>query len=136
MSRYAKSYLLSRLAIGTSMFGHGLVRLPKLSFFNHGIALQFRLHGSILPTALVLPFGYILPFAEFIIGLLLLIGLFTEKALIAGAIVMILLIFGSTTIEEWDAIPSQLIHVAFFVVLLAFIEYNSYTLDAALRRKI
>jgi thiosulfate dehydrogenase [quinone] large subunit len=48
---------------------------------------------------------------------------------------MIALIFGSTTIEEWDAIPSQLIHVAFFVVLLAFIEYNSCTLDAALRRK-
>jgi thiosulfate dehydrogenase [quinone] large subunit len=118
------------------MFGHGLVRLPKLSVFSHGIALQFRLQGSIVPTAMVMPFCYILPFAEFLIGLLLLIGFFTEEALIAGAIVMILLIFGSTTIEEWDAIPSQLIHVVFFVVLLAFIEYNSCTLDAALRRKI
>lgn len=134
MSRYTKSYLLSRLAIGASMFGHGLVRLPKLPVFSNWMVGQFQNHKSILPSALVMPFSYILPFAEFIIGLLLLIGLFTEKALIAGAIVMILLIFGSTTIEEWDAIPSQLIHVAFFAVLLTFIEYNSYALDKASRK--
>ncbi len=116
------------------MFGHGLVRLPKLPVFSNWMVGQFQNHKSILPSALVMPFSYILPFAEFIIGLLLLIGLFTEKALIAGAIVMILLIFGSTTIEEWDAIPSQLIHVAFFAVLLTFIEYNSYALDKASRK--
>src|SRR6266702_819581 len=117
MVRYTKSYLLSRLGIGISMFGHGLVRMPKLPVFSNWVMGKFS--HSILPSALVLPFSYILPIAEFLIGLLLLLGLFTEKALIAGAIVMILLIFGSTTIEEWDAIPSQLIHLAFFAILLA-----------------
>jgi thiosulfate dehydrogenase [quinone] large subunit len=134
MSRYTTPYLLSRLAIGASMFGHGLVRLPKLPVFSNWMVGQFQTHKSILPSALVMPFSYILPFAEFIIGLLLLIGLFTEKALITGAIVMILLIFGSTTIEEWDAIPSQLIHVVFFAGLLIFIEHNSYALDKAFRK--
>jgi len=29
------AYLLSRLAIGLSFFGHGLVRLPKLDGFSN-----------------------------------------------------------------------------------------------------
>jgi len=133
MSAYKKSFLLARLAIGTSLFGHGLARLPKLDKFSHGMAGQFQ--HSILPQPLVIAFGYALPFAEFGIGLLLLIGLFTRSALVAGAIVMILLLFGTTTIEQWDAIPAQLFHVAFCVVLLVFVDrYDSWSLDQALRR--
>ena len=133
MSAYKKSFLLARLAIGTSFFGHGLARLPKLNKFSHGMAGQFQ--HSILPQGLVIAFGYVLPFAEFGIGLLLLIGLFTRAALVAGAIMMILLLFGTTTIEQWDAIPAQLIHVVFLVVLLIFVDrYDSWSLDMALRR--
>jgi thiosulfate dehydrogenase (quinone) large subunit len=133
MSAYKKSFLLARLAIGTSLFGHGLVRLPKLDKFSHGVAMQFQ--HSILPYPLVIAFGYALPFAEFGIGLLLLIGLFTRTALVAGAVMMILLLFGTTTIELWDAIPAQLIHFAFLAVLLIFVDrYDSWSLDMALRR--
>jgi len=133
MSPHTKSYIIGRLAIGASMFGHGLVRLPKLPGFSKWMMGQFT--HSILPSALVLPFSYLLPVAEFVIGLLLLLGLCTEKALLAGSIVMIGLIVGTTSIENWDAIPSQLIHVAFFAVLLVFIEHNSFSLDSRLRRK-
>jgi thiosulfate dehydrogenase [quinone] large subunit len=127
------SYLLGRLAIGTSFFGHGLVRLPKLDKFSHGIAGEF--HHSILPESLVLAFGYALPFAEFLIGLLLIVGLFTRKALVAGTVVMILLIFGSTTIENWTPIGEQLIHILFLLGLLALVDSSdSWSLDMALRR--
>jgi hypothetical protein len=35
----------------------------------------------------------------------------------------------------WDAIPAQLIHFAFLVVLLIFVDrYDSWSLDLALRR--
>jgi thiosulfate dehydrogenase [quinone] large subunit len=133
MSAYKKSFLLARLAIGTSLFGHGLARLPKLDKFSHGMAGQFQ--HSILPHPVVIAFGYALPFAEFGIGLLLLIGLFTRTALVAGAIMMILLLFGTTTIEQWDAIPAQLIHAAYLVVLLIFVDrYDSWSLDLVLRR--
>ncbi len=94
-----------------------------------------KLYLSMLPSALVLPFSYLLPFAEFGVGLLLLLGLFTEKALIAGSIIMILLIFGTTMSEYWEAIPSGLIHVAFFAVLLIFAEHNSFSVDSALQRE-
>jgi thiosulfate dehydrogenase [quinone] large subunit len=121
------SFLLLRLAIGASMFGHGLVRLPKLSGFSNWMVGTFE--KSMLPKAMVTPFSYLLPIAEFTIGLLLLSGLFTKPALIAGGLVMIILILGSCFIENWEILPSQLIHAAFFAVLLQFAANNTYSLD-------
>ena len=128
------SYLLGRLAVGVSLFGHGLVRLPKLEKFSQGMVVEFQ--HSILPGPLVLAFSYVLPFAEFLIGLLLILGLFTRQALVAGAVVMILLIFGCTTVENWNPIALQLLHILFLLGLLAMVDtYDSYSLDEVLRRR-
>lgn len=127
------TYLLLRLALGASMFGHGLVRLPKLNAFSHWMVESFK--NSFLPKVVVVPFSYLLPIAEFGVGLLLIIGLFTQQSLIAGAMVMLLLIFGTTLIENWESLPSQLIHVAFFTILLQFISSNSIALDMILNKK-
>ncbi|WP_246296990.1 DoxX family membrane protein [Flavobacterium inviolabile] len=70
------AFLLLRLAIGASMFGHGLVRLPKLNAFSSWMTGNFE--NTLLPQIIVLPFSYVLPIAEFGIGLLLLLGLFTK----------------------------------------------------------
>lgn len=126
-------YLMLRLALGASMFGHGLVRLPKLNTFSHWMVESFE--KSFLPKIMVVPFSYLLPIAEFGVGLLLISGLFTQQSLITGAVVMLLLIFGTTLIENWEAIPSQLLHVAFFAVLLQFISSNSVALDMLLNKK-
>ena len=121
------TFLLLRLAIAASALGHGLVRLPKLSAFSNWMVNSFE--KSMLPKILIVPFSYVLPLAEFIVGVLLFTGLFTRPALIVGAIVMILLIFGTAMIENWEALPSQLIHVAFYAVLLQFSQYNYWALD-------
>jgi thiosulfate dehydrogenase [quinone] large subunit len=127
------SFLLARLAVGMSMFGHGLVRLPKLHGFSNWMVGQFE--KSMLPNILVTPFSYILPIAELLVGIFLLIGLFTRQALVAGSLVMITLIFGSSMIEEWGAIPSQLIHAAFFSILLIFEKsYNCFAVDQILEK--
>lgn len=126
------TFLLLRLAIGASMFGHGLVRLPKLNAFSQWMTGSFE--KSILPAALVVPFSYVLPLAEFLSGLLLIAGLFTKQALIAGGVIMIVLIFGSAMIEQWDAIPSQLIHAAFFSVLIQFASSNTIALDTLFKK--
>jgi len=127
------TYLLLRLSVGTSMFGHGLVRLPKLTAFSHWMVGSFQ--KSFLPVELVTPFSYLLPVAEFVIGLMLIIGLFTKQALIAGGLVMVLLIFGTTMIENWDAIPVQLIHSAFFATLLHFSDSNTLALNNLVKKK-
>jgi len=115
------------------MFGHGLVRLPKLSGFSNWMVTSFE--KSMLSAAMVRPFSYALPLAEFAIGLLLIVGLFTRPALIAGSIVMIMLILGTTLIENWEALPSQLIHVVFFTALLHYAASNTYALDNAFLKK-
>ncbi|MEP6746431.1 MAG: DoxX family protein [Bacteroidota bacterium] len=121
------AYLLARLAIGCSMLTHGLVRMPKLTGFSNWMLGQFQ--KSMLPAALIKPFSYALPFAELITGILLVAGLFTRIGLIMGSIIMLVLIFGSGMIENWDVIPSQLIHIVFFTVLLIFIAHNDWALD-------
>jgi thiosulfate dehydrogenase (quinone) large subunit len=131
MNKY--TYLILRLSIGTSMFGHGLVRMPKLEGFSAWMIAQFE--NSILPKALVVPFSYVLPFAELITGILLLLGLFTRQAIFLGSAVMICLLFGTTIIENWEAIPTQLIHLAFFAVLLQFVDNNHLALDKMVIRK-
>ncbi|SEW02219.1 DoxX family membrane protein [Chitinophaga arvensicola] len=132
MENNAIVFLLLRLAVAASMFGHGLVRLPKLNGFSAWMVKSFE--KSMLPDLMVVPFSYALPIAEFVIGLLLLLGLFTRVSLIGGGVVMVLLIFGSAMIENWDPIPSQLIHAAFFGLLLVFIQYNTLSVDHLIKK--
>ncbi len=127
----ATVYFLLRLAIGASMFGHGLVRIPKLQAFSSWMAESFE--KSLLPKTVVVPFSYALPIAELFIGLLLIAGLFTKTALVVAAIVMVILVFGTALIENWEALPSQLIHAAFFAFLLQFIVANTISLDSLIK---
>lgn len=90
---------------------------------------------SILPEWMVVPFSYLLPIAELVVGILLLIGLFTRASLIAGSLTMLALIFGTTLIESWDSLPSQLIHLAYCALLIGYVEqYDGYSVDKLLRK--
>ncbi|MFI8603429.1 DoxX family protein [Cellulophaga baltica] len=130
MKEYRLGYVLARIVIGVSMFGHGLVRLPKLEGFKNFMVKNFE--SSMVPEFLVTPFAYALPILEFAVGILLIIGLFTRQALVLGAILMIMLVFGSTMIENWGIIDSQLIHALIFIGLLLGINYNYWSLDSKL----
>ncbi|KGK32022.1 MULTISPECIES: DoxX family protein [Cellulophaga] len=132
MKEYRLGYVLARIAIGVSMFGHGLVRLPKLEGFKNFMVQNFE--NSMVPEFLVTPFAYTLPILEFMVGILLIIGLFTRQALVLGAILMIMLVFGSTMIENWGIIDSQLIHAFIFIGLLLGINYNYWSLDTKVNK--
>tara|TARA_Y100001001_G_C8006781_1_gene308304 strand:+ start:509 stop:946 length:438 start_codon:yes stop_codon:yes gene_type:complete len=120
-------FLVLRLGVGMSMFGHGLVRLPKLSAFASWMSGSFQ--QTMLPEPLVHFFGLLLPIMEFSLGLLLLIGLFTRQAASIGALLMLILLFGTCMLENWEAIPSQMIHLLFLALLLQFVDRNSFSLD-------
>ena len=124
------AYLMLRLVAGVSLFGHGLVRLPKLAGFSQWMTSTFA--KSMLPQILVTPFSYVLPIAEFTIGLLLILGLFSSKAILAGIIVMLLLILGTCMIENWEALPSQIVHALVLILLLQFMVSNNISLDKIL----
>ncbi|WP_162340336.1 MULTISPECIES: DoxX family membrane protein [Cyclobacterium] len=121
------SFVFIRLGIGISMFGHGLVRIPKLNEFSSGMVSRFS--ESFLPGQVVLPFSLILPFLELLIGLLLILGWKTRLTGISGAILMLFLMFGTSMIENWGALPSQMIHLLFFVLVYEFHQVNTLALD-------
>src|ERR1700749_2547543 len=93
-----RTYLLARLPIGMSMFGHGLDRIPKIQAFSGHLVGQFS--KTMLPPSLVSLFGTALPFLELLTGALLLLGLFTRFACVLGVLYMLALIFGSCLIEQ------------------------------------
>ena len=133
MKKAQYTYLLARLPIGMSFFGHGLERLPKLDTFVSHMAQPFA--KSILPMALVTPFGYVLPFLELITGILLLLGLFTRFATVLGVFIMLALIFGSSMIEQWNNVFAQIIYGAYLALLFYFADYNTVAIDKLIHKK-
>jgi thiosulfate dehydrogenase [quinone] large subunit len=111
---------------------HGLVRLPHLQAFADGLVKMFG--DTPLPAMLVRPFGFGLVFVETAVGLLVLVGLWTQEALLVGSAAMAALIFGSALRSEWDTVAIQLLYAAIYAALLAAREYNAYSLDAVLWR--
>lgn len=126
----AVAYLLLRLTIGASLFGHGLVRMPKLAAFHTQMVSEFK--TSMIPAVLVSVCSYALPFAELITGVLLLAGLLTRAAAIVGGLVMIILVLGATSIEHFNVIGEQLVHALFFVSVIAFRGHNRFSVDGLL----
>jgi thiosulfate dehydrogenase [quinone] large subunit len=126
------AYLVLRFTLGLSILMHGLVRLPHLQAFADGLVKMFG--DTPLPAMLVRPFGFGLVFVETAVGLLVLLGLWTQEALLVGSAAMAALIFGSALRSEWDTVAIQLLYAAIYAALLAAREYNAYSLDAVLWR--
>jgi thiosulfate dehydrogenase [quinone] large subunit len=125
MKDFKTTFFFLRLPIAVSLLGHGLVRLPKLPAFTDWLVTTME--KSVIPEFLIVPFGYVLPIAEFLIGLLLLIGFRMKYSLFAGLALMSVLIFGSASIENWSAIESQLLHSFYLFGLVWF--WQKYKLE-------
>jgi thiosulfate dehydrogenase (quinone) large subunit len=127
----ALAYSTFRLAIGLVEFMHGLVRLPALAGFAAGMAKQFE--GTILPSWSVYSFGCVLPFVEGLIGLALILGVFTQWTLAAASLLMSVLIFGTSLRSDWAIVSIQMIYVIAFFIALFFLEHNHYSVDRIVR---
>ncbi|MDO7854343.1 MauE/DoxX family redox-associated membrane protein [Hymenobacter convexus] len=121
------AFVLGRLLMGVAFLTHFLVRLPKLAAFQAGMVKQFA--NSMLPELLVRPFAAVLPFVEGSIGLLLIIGLFTRPALAAALLLMTALVFGSSLLEQWDTVGTQLVYGLFLFALVLHCQHNRLCLD-------
>lgn len=127
------SYLLLRLALGASLFFHGLVRIPKITAFSSGLQEGFQ--ETLVPAFLAGIVGYAIPPVEFLLGLLLLLGAFTQRSAFGAGMLMVVLISGSCLQENWGTLPSQFIHLAFAVLLYEFGEkVNPWSVDRAMKR--
>jgi thiosulfate dehydrogenase [quinone] large subunit len=127
------AYALLRITLGVNFAGHGLIRI-------HNGAAAFaqttseHLAKSPLPQSLIYAFSYAIPFIEAILGLTLILGIFTRISLIIGAVFMMLLTIGVAANQQWDLASQQLLYSTVFFLLLFLLEHNHFSLDTALRR--
>ena len=121
------AYLLLRLTMGVNMLTHGIARILNLDGFNSWMIGQFS--NTILPEFMVSMASYMIPFSEFILGILLIFGLFTSRAYLLGGLLIVFLVFGSGLQENWNVMSSQMIYALFFFILSYFIELNKFSID-------
>lgn len=127
------AYALLRIALGINFAGHGLIRI------HNGVAAFARttaehLAKSPLPHSLTLTFSYAIPFFEAVLGLTLILGVFTRISLVCGAVFIMVLTIGVTANQQWDVASQQLLYSIVFFLLLFLIEHNALALDTCLRR--
>ena len=130
----ALAYLFLRATLGVNILFHGLSRvLAGTDAFAASLVQQF--HATPLPSGMVSAFAHVLPWVEAGIGLLVLLGAATRLALCAGALLILVLTFGSTLHQDWEVAGLQLIYAAVYAALLAFRDKNEFSVDGFWRRK-
>jgi thiosulfate dehydrogenase [quinone] large subunit len=72
---------------------------------------------------------------EALIGILLIVGLLTKRALFAGSLLMSILIFGTCLRSDWATVGVQMIYVMAYFLAFLFLEYNQYSLDRIRRSR-
>jgi thiosulfate dehydrogenase (quinone) large subunit len=127
------AYALLRIAFGVNFAGHGLIRIYN-GVGPFATTTAEHLAKSPLPRVFTFGFSYAIPFFEAILGLTLILGVFTRISLVCGAIFMMSLTIGVTANQQWDVAGQQLLYSAIFFLLLYLIEHNSFALDNYLRR--
>ena len=124
----ALSYALLRIALGLNICMHGIVRWAAgLRSFAESLLPMFQ--KTPMPTWSVYSFGYLLPIVEATVGVSILFGFQTRRALILGSVLMLILTFGSTLRQDWPTVGIQLTYSVVYSLLLAGIRLNSYSVD-------
>jgi thiosulfate dehydrogenase (quinone) large subunit len=127
------AYTFLRILFGLNFFNHGFTRLGNIPGFAQGMVDLFQ--KTYVPEALVRGPALLVPIVEFAIGILITLGLFTQPALLTGFGLMIVLTFGVTLLQNWDAATSQLIYAIVFFILVAANSFNAFSIDAWLERR-
>ena len=73
-----------------------------------------------------------LPWVESAIGLMIVLGVQTRIALVAGSLMMTALTFGTMVRQDFQIAFLQLAYVLIFFILLALRSWNLISVDAAL----
>src|ERR1039458_4909550 len=128
MTKDEIAYLLLRLTLGANIFLHGFSRLigDHAAFAAY---MDKQMHNAPLPGFLVHFVAVVLPWCEGTVGLLMILGLWTSVALIAGSLLMLTLQIGICLAQNWDVAGVQLIYVLLYFVLLTYCDRNPWSID-------
>jgi thiosulfate dehydrogenase [quinone] large subunit len=128
MDDRALARALLRVTLGINLLVHGLVRVPKLAAFAGAMARDYG--PTFLPSQIVHGFALALPVAEAVLGALIAAGLWQRSALVAGALLMLGLIFGTALLQRWDTLTQQMIYSLIYAALIATLSWDRWSVDA------
>jgi thiosulfate dehydrogenase [quinone] large subunit len=128
------AYTILRLSFGANIMLHGVSRLfaghaAFLGYLNHYFEKTPLVSASLLPL-----FAWVLPPVETLLGLLLVLGLWTRFALIAGALVLAMLVIGTNLAQDWNVAGLQLIYAFLYYYLLVHRDQNTVSIDGMMSR--
>lgn len=127
------AYALLRLTLGVVLLYFGIGKFQAgISNVADGIVKQF---SGKLPAIMVQPFAYALPFAEVILGLLILLGLFTTAALVLSGLLFAALTFGMAVAGNGAIVAQNLQYALINFVLLWMSDANGFSIDGLIRSR-
>jgi thiosulfate dehydrogenase [quinone] large subunit len=127
-------YALLRAVVGVNLMMHGVSRMISgPGEFAAKLVMQFE-HAP-LPTWSVWLFGLILPAIEGLLGLLILVGLRTRAALVAASLLIMLLTFGSSLLQDWSIVGTQLTYALAYFVLIFLHQHDGWSIDAWIKQR-
>ena len=133
---YILAFLTLRLALGVNELMHGVTRIfmgMGLTGFLNVTQAQFK--DTPLPIWQVRGFATVVPCCELVIGVLLILGLWTRWALTLAALIMVGIIFGTAMRSDWQLVFLQMFYSLLYAVMLMWRRYDAWSLDAKMSRK-
>jgi thiosulfate dehydrogenase [quinone] large subunit len=128
-------YFVFRITLGINILVHGLGRIfgQGAGYFAATTSSEFA--GTPLPPSVTHLFLLLLPFVEAVLGLLIVLGLFSRFALAAGALLIAALVFGTSLRSDWATVSTQMIYAITYYLLLLHLRYNRFSLDRIVQRR-
>lgn len=127
------AYALARIGLGLNIALHGAFRLSDLPGFAAGMQASFD--KSPVPASLVYAASVGIPVAETLVGAIVCAGLWLRRALVTGTLLMIFLIIGACSAQNWAAASIQMTYLGFYVALIATLEHDALSVDAWRRER-
>jgi thiosulfate dehydrogenase [quinone] large subunit len=134
----AVAHAMARVALGFNFLMHSLKRLPHIPEFLTEVNNRFFVAvqpGSFLPPDLVRFAAGLIPYSELLLAAALLTGFMQRTALLGGLFFMLILIFGCSSIPEWQSVTFQMLYIMFFLFLMATRSHDLYSADGYLRAR-
>jgi thiosulfate dehydrogenase [quinone] large subunit len=124
------AYTILRLSFGANILLHGLSRILNgrpafLAYLTH-----YFEHAHLIPGGMLPVFDAVLLWADTMLGLLLMLGLFSRFTLIVGGLVMTILVIGTNLAQDWLVSGLQLPYCFIYYYLLIHLEQNRMSMDA------
>lgn len=130
----ALGYFILRLSLGVDMLMHYVVRTWGISQDFVPVTEKMFV-GNLLPMSWVHYFLTYLPYFEGVLGVLLILGLWSRWALTAEGLLVTVLLFGTALRSDWTVVSHQMIYLLFVFILLAVEDYDYFSVDSVLARR-